>query len=255
VGESLAVRHKSNDEGIEQRPPQKAAATKNGTIVRVNEVLSAFAERDYDGEVLTAVRKFPARAAQSAEWPEWVRAELRAAYASKGIARPYSHQAAAAEVVHAGKNVVIVTPTASGKTLCYNLPVINAILENEDTRALYLFPTKALAQDQLAELYDVNQRLEAIFEEAADEPAEAIPRGLKPANFRLENVGPEGPTSKDQDRRPQTGSTAGAEKKWAPRPVFEEAAATTVEPKAERDRTIRGNADGPGSAAIWGVYL
>ncbi len=62
--------------------------------------------------------------------------------------------------MHAEKNVVIVTPTASGKTLCYNLPVINAILQNEDTRALYLFPTKALAQDQLAELYDLNQRLE-----------------------------------------------------------------------------------------------
>jgi len=71
----------------------------------------------------------------------------------------------AAEAVHAEKNVVIVTPTASGKTLCYNLPVINAILENEDTRALYLFPTKALAQDQLAELYDVSQRLEAATQE------------------------------------------------------------------------------------------
>ncbi len=56
--------------------------------------------------------------------------------------------------------MVIVTPTASGKTLCYNLPVINAILENEDARALYLFPTKALAEDQLAELYDLNQKLE-----------------------------------------------------------------------------------------------
>ncbi len=128
---------------------------------RVNEVLSAFAERDYDSEVLTAVRRFPARAAEFADWPEWVRPELRAVYASKGITRPYSHQAAAAEAVHARKNVVIVTPTASGKTLCYNLPLINAILENEDTRALYLFPTKALAQDQLAELYDVNQRLES----------------------------------------------------------------------------------------------
>ena len=54
-----------------------------------------------------------------------------------------------------GKNVVVVTPTASGKTLCYNLPVLNAVLENPDTRALYLFPTKALAQDQLAELQDL----------------------------------------------------------------------------------------------------
>ena len=144
MSESLAVRRKSDD-----------------AIARVNAVLSGFAERDYNGEVLTAVRRFPAREAEFADWPEWVRVELRAAYARKGIARPYSHQAQAAESVHAGKNVVIVTPTASGKTLCYNLPVINAILENEDTRALYLFPTKALAQDQLAELYDLNQRLES----------------------------------------------------------------------------------------------
>jgi DEAD/DEAH box helicase domain-containing protein len=138
----------------------------------MNEVLSAFGERDYNGEVLTAVRRFPARAAEFADWPEWVRRELRAAYASKGIARPYSHQASAAEAVHAGKNVVIVTPTASGKTLCYNLPVINAILQNEDTRALYLFPTKALAQDQLAELYDVNQRLESGAEELSHQIAD-----------------------------------------------------------------------------------
>src|SRR5258708_4155544 len=135
------------------------AKSEESAIAKVNAVLDAFTERDYNHEVLSGVRRFPARVAEFADWPEWVNAELRAAYASKGIARPYSHQAEAAEAVHAGKNVVIVTPTASGKTLCYNLPVINAILQNEDTRALYLFPTKALAQDQLAELYDVNQRL------------------------------------------------------------------------------------------------
>ena len=130
------------------------------SVARVEEVLSSFAERDWNGEVLTAVRRFPARAAVYAEWPEWVSDRVRKVYREKGIARPYSHQAEAAEAVHGGKNVVIVTPTASGKTLCYNLPVIDGILKNEDTRALYLFPTKALAQDQLAELYDLNRRLE-----------------------------------------------------------------------------------------------
>jgi DEAD/DEAH box helicase domain-containing protein len=158
MSESLAVRRKSDGDGGEKRPV--AAPRSDEAIARVNAVLSAFAEKDYNGKVLTAVRRFPAREAEFAEWPEWVRAELRAAYARKGIARPYSHQAQAGEAVYAGKNVVIVTPTASGKTLCYNLPVINAILQNADTRALYLFPTKALAQDQLAELYDVNQRIE-----------------------------------------------------------------------------------------------
>jgi DEAD/DEAH box helicase domain-containing protein len=145
-------------------------------ITRVHEVLDAFASRDHNGEILTAVRHFPAREAQWADFPAWVHPDLAAAYAAKGIQRLYTHQAAAAEAVHAGKNVVIVTPTASGKTLCYNLPVLNAVLENSDTRALYLFPTKALAQDQLAELHDLNQRLEdrfGVFTYDGDTPADA----------------------------------------------------------------------------------
>src|SRR5713101_1187684 len=145
-------------------------------ITRVHEVLDAFAARDRNGEILTAVRHFPAREAQWADFPAWVHADLASCYAAKGIRRLYIHQAAAAETVHAGKNVVIVTPTASGKTLCYNLPVLNEVLENSDTRALYLFPTKALAQDQLAELHDLNQRLQncfGVFTYDGDTPADA----------------------------------------------------------------------------------
>jgi DEAD/DEAH box helicase domain-containing protein len=145
-------------------------------ITRVHEVLDAFAARDLNGEILTAVRHFPAREAQWADFPAWVHPDLASAYAAKGIRSLYTHQAAAAEAVHAGKNVVIVTPTASGKTLCYNLPVLNAVLENSDSRALYLFPTKALAQDQLAELHDLNQRLDnrfGVFTYDGDTPADA----------------------------------------------------------------------------------
>src|SRR6266436_5549306 len=148
----------------------------SATITRVHEVLDAFAARDRNGEILTAVRHFPAREAQWADFPAWVHADLASCYAAKGIRRLYIHQAAAAETVHAGKNVVIVTPTASGKTLCYNLPVLNEVLENSDTRALYLFPTKALAQDQLAELHDLNQRLQncfGVFTYDGDTPADA----------------------------------------------------------------------------------
>ena len=136
-----------------------ARAGESSTLARVTQVLDGFVARDREGEMLTAVRHYPAREAQWAEFPEWVTGDLRAAYTNKGIKKLYTHQAAAAEAVHAGKNVVIVTPTASGKTLCYNLPVLNAISENDDARALYLFPTKALAQDQLAELHDLNARL------------------------------------------------------------------------------------------------
>jgi len=145
-------------------------------LTRVHEVLDTFAARDHNGEMLTAIRRFPAREAQWADFPSWVNADLVSAYTAKGIRRLYTHQAEAAEAVHAGKNVVIVTPTASGKTLCYNLSVLNATLENSDSRALYLFPTKALAQDQLAELHDLNQRLEnrfGIFTYDGDTPADA----------------------------------------------------------------------------------
>src|SRR5437764_6173015 len=148
----------------------------SNAITRVHEVLDAFAERDHSGEILTTLRHFPAREAQWADFPGWVNANLVSAYNAKGVCRLYTHQAAAAEAVHAGKNVVIVTPTASGKTLCYNLPVLNAVLENSDARALYLFPTKALAQDQLAELHDLNQRLEncfGVFTYDGDTPADA----------------------------------------------------------------------------------
>jgi len=159
MAESLAIRR---DRMAAADATEITRQRGENSVARMNQVLEVFAKRDHNGEVLTAVRRFPARAAEFADWPQWVQTELRAAYGSKGITRPYSHQAQAAEAVHAGKNVVIVTPTASGKTLCYNLPVIQAILENEDARGLYLFPTKALAQDQLAELYDVSQRLEKL---------------------------------------------------------------------------------------------
>jgi DEAD/DEAH box helicase domain-containing protein len=151
-------------------------ASDTSSITRVREVLDGFALRDRDGEILTAVRHFPARSAQWAQFPAWVHEDLRAAYKAKGIERLYSHQAAAAEAAHKGKNIVIVTPTASGKTLCYNLPVINAILENSDTRAIYLFPTKALAQDQLTEIHDLNQRLDnrfGVFTYDGDTPSDA----------------------------------------------------------------------------------
>jgi len=170
--DSLAVRLVKNA----QIEPTSLPTSGTTSLARVSQVLDTFASRDSSGEILTAVRHYPARAAQWAEFPAWVHEDLRAAYVAKGIRQLYTHQAAAAEAVHAGKNVVIVTPTASGKTLCYNLPVLDAILGDSDTRALYLFPTKALAQDQLAELYDLNQRLEnrfGVFTYDGDTPSDA----------------------------------------------------------------------------------
>ncbi len=146
------------------------------TLETFQEALGALAARYKADEVLTAIKHIPAREAQFRPMPEWVRPELAAAYRAKGIEQLFSHQASAAELARGGKDFVVVTPTASGKTLCYNLPVLNAILENTDTRALYLFPTKALAQDQLAELHDLAQRLDdcfGVFTYDGDTPGDA----------------------------------------------------------------------------------
>src|SRR5580658_3653109 len=152
------------------------AVRASASLETVQEALGALVARYRADEVLTAVRHIPAREAQFRAMPAWVRPELAAAYHAKGIEKLYTHQAAAAELAHAGKNFVVVTPTASGKTLCYNLPVLNAVLENADTRALYLFPTKALAQDQLAELHDLARRLDdcfGVFTYDGDTPSDA----------------------------------------------------------------------------------
>jgi len=80
---------------------------------------------------------------------------LQESLEANGLFPLYSHQAKAGNLVRAGKNVVVVTPTASGKTLCYNIPVLDTILAQKGCRALYLFPTKALAQDQLRSLREL----------------------------------------------------------------------------------------------------
>src|SRR5213082_1272063 len=101
---------------------------------------------------VTAVRRLPAVAAQYAPFPAALDERLTRALGSRGVDQLYTHQADAIEHALGHRNVVVITPTASGKTLCYNAPVLNAILQDPASRALYLFPTKALAQDQLAEL-------------------------------------------------------------------------------------------------------
>ena len=97
----------------------------------------------------------PARPAQTAPFPDSLDPRLIPVLAQRGIHSLYTHQAKSLEATAHGEDVTVVTPTASGKTMCYNLPVLSAILQNEDARALYLFPTKALSADQVSELYDM----------------------------------------------------------------------------------------------------
>ena len=102
----------------------------------------------------------PAREGQYEDFPDYLDSRLTSILKSKGIHRLYSHQRSAVDSIHGNNDTVIVTPTASGKTLCYNLPVLDAIIRNPSARALYLFPTKALSQDQLAELMTLVNHLD-----------------------------------------------------------------------------------------------
>src|SRR5437588_9799561 len=136
-GESDRSPSMTASQSLAPRPP--------ASLEMVHNILGTLVARYRQEEVLTAVRQIPAREAKFRPMPAWVASALAEAYQAKGIRELYSHQASTAELVQDAKNVVVVTPTASGKTLCYNLPVLNAVLENADTRALYLFPTKALA--------------------------------------------------------------------------------------------------------------
>ncbi len=113
------------------------------------------------GQIVTAFRRLPSADAEFAPFPDGVDARVQQALAGRGMGRLFSHQAEAIQHVLAGRNVVVVTPTASGKTLCYNVPVLDAVVKDSATRALYLFPTKALAQDQLAELHELGGRIGA----------------------------------------------------------------------------------------------
>ncbi len=116
------------------------------------------------------------RAASFQPLPPWLDPRLAQAVTSSGISQLYSHQREAMDFAHAGRDVVLVTPTASGKTLAYNLPVLQSILNDRDARAFYLFPTKALAQDQYSSLYDLIQTLQeniATHTFDGDTPADA----------------------------------------------------------------------------------
>ena len=111
---------------------------------------------------ISAWERLPVRPARYAEFPINLDPRLIAALRERGTAPLYTHQAEAVEAALEGENVVVVTGTASGKTLCYNLPVLQILMADPEARALYLFPTKALSQDQAAALSDFLQTLNAV---------------------------------------------------------------------------------------------
>jgi DEAD/DEAH box helicase domain-containing protein len=122
--------------------------------VRSAEALIEHLKRDHGARIAGEVVA-PERPARFADFPDGLDPRLRGALEARGIRRLYSHQREAWAHVAGGRDTVVVTPTASGKTLCYNLPVIDAALKTR-AKALYLFPTKALSQDQVSEILELN---------------------------------------------------------------------------------------------------
>jgi len=129
--------------------PEELALTRQPNLEAALAHFRALMEKD--DSPIRAIRHQPARAAEYVDIPESAHPKLREGLGRRNVPKLYSHQSEAFETVKAGKNVVIVTPTASGKTLCYNLPVLDLLLRDPEARAVYLYPTKALAEDQLHE--------------------------------------------------------------------------------------------------------
>jgi len=168
--------------------PELPAASTKGDLTPVLDRFERMA-RDVDGPI-RAIRRTPVRPAEYAEFPADLHPKLREVLAARGIERLYTHQAEAYARVAAGANTVIVTPTASGKTLCYNLPVLNRLTAEPGGRAMYLFPTKALAEDQLDELHGLIEEMGSdlcAFTYDGDTPQDARRAIRQRANIVLTN--------------------------------------------------------------------
>lgn len=123
--------------------------------MNLEQVLDYFKASDRIMKNITSWVELPAKEAVYTEFPDFIDDRIRSALERRGVRKLYSHQASAIQAIHEGNSVVVVTPTASGKTMCYNIPVLDAILKDEESRALFLFPTKALSQDQTSELHEL----------------------------------------------------------------------------------------------------
>ncbi len=174
---------------------EKALAVSRNPLVRSDASLEKVVEQfeamqSRQDSPITAIRRQPAREAEYVDLPEAVDPKLRKVLAERGVDKLYTHQGEAFERVSKGENVVVVTPTASGKTLCYNLPVLNTLISDPEACALYLFPTKALSMDQLEAFHGVVEAMESdirAFTYDGDTPGDARRAIRRRANVVLTN--------------------------------------------------------------------
>ena len=157
--------------------------------MQIRELLDELLTSLETGPLISAVRHFEAKPAVFAPFPSSLDPRIVEALKGRGVEQLYSHQASAFETAAKGEHLVVVTPTASGKTLCYNLPVLQALVQQPEARVLYLFPTKALAQDQLAELTELAKSLPdmRMFTYDGDTPQDARRSVRARANLVLTN--------------------------------------------------------------------
>ena len=121
----------------------------------LQEVIRHLKKDDYYKENISHWHTIEPKKAKTVPYPSGMDSRIAGALDKRGISGIYTHQAEAFEAAASGQSFVAVTPTASGKTFCYNLPVLQKILEDESARALYIFPTKALSYDQKSELHEM----------------------------------------------------------------------------------------------------
>lgn len=127
---------------------------------RLDELIKEWQNSERFGPYFTADTTLLGKKGSYAPMPDWLDPRLRQIMNDRGISQLYSHQAESIQRVNDGENVVLVTPTASGKTLAYNLPVLNQIMGDPASKAIYLFPTKALTQDQYTGVHALIEELD-----------------------------------------------------------------------------------------------
>ncbi|MCZ2155583.1 MAG: DEAD/DEAH box helicase, partial [Bryobacterales bacterium] len=172
-----------NEAGLSE-PIRKRSAGLDGAIARFEALHS-------DGHPsIRAIHREPPHDGAYLPLPDSLPAGIADALRRRGVSRLYSHQGQAYEHVQSGRNVTVVTPTASGKTLCYNLPVLETMFRDPAARALYLFPTKALEEDQLHELHGLIEECGSalkVFTYDGDTPQDARRAIRERANVVLTN--------------------------------------------------------------------